>query len=277
MRVDDRRGELWPMDRFGRAMNAGDRTALTPLGRRVARTIADGYRDRLGASLHSVYLSGAFARGRVGPVKAFGVLRMTASPMATAWLEEVAGAVRARWPGVGRPDLTLHAWREVFPPGDSFSPTRFQLGVNSVCLVGRDLARLVAPQRLNIPAANSWIVQVRERVDGAFSRIDLASREEDVARTCAEISRFLLAAGFALVMPHEGVYTEDHDLHRDFIVLNHPERREDVDLAHRFATEPTSSAAEVMDLLEGFGRWLMIASDHWLDRNNPQRLAALPA
>jgi hypothetical protein len=277
MRVDDRRGELWPMDRFGRAMNAGDRTALTPLGRRVARSIADGYRDRLGSSLHSVYLSGAFSRGRVGPVRAFGVLRMTASPMAVAWLEEVSGTVRARWPGVGRPELTLHAWRDVFPAGDAFSPTRFQLGVNSVCLVGRDLARLVAPQRLNIPAANAWIVAVRERVEGALARVDLASREDEVARVCAETSRFLLAAGFALVMPHEGVYTEDPDLQRDFIALNHPERRQDADLAHRYAIEPTSSAAEVIDMLESFGRWLTITSDAWLDRNNPQRLAALPA
>jgi hypothetical protein len=277
MRVDDRRGELWPMDRFGRAMNAGDRTALTPLGRRVARSIADGYRDRLGSSLHSVYLSGAFARGRVGPVRAFGVLRMTASPMAVAWLEEVSGSVRARWPGVGRPELSLHAWREVFPAGDAFSPTRFQLGVNSVCLVGRDLARLVAPQRLNIPAANSWIVAARERVEGALARVDLAAREEEVAQVCAETARFLLAAGFALVMPHEGVFTEDPDLQRDFIVLNHPERRQDADLVHRFANEPTSSAADVIDMLEGYGRWLTTTSDAWLDRNNPQRLAALPA
>lgn len=277
MRVDDRGGELWPMDRFGRAMNAGDRTALTPLGRRVARSIADGYRDRLGSSLHSVYLSGPLARGRMGPVSAFGVLRMTASPMATAWLEEVAGAVRARWPGVGRPELSLHAWREVFPSGDAFSPTRFQLGVNSVCLVGRDLARLVAPQRLNIPAANAWIVQVRERVESALASLDIASREDDTARLCAEISRFLLSAGFALVMPHEGVYTEDPDLQRDFIVLNHPERREAADLACRYAVEPVTSAAEAIDFLETFGRSLASESEAWLDRHNPQRLAALPA
>lgn len=277
MRVDDRRGELWPMDRFGRAMNAGDRTALTPLGRRVARSIADGYRDRLGASLHSVYLTGAFARGRSGPVKAFGVLRMTASPTATAWLDDVAASVRTRWPGVGRPELNLHAWRDVFPAGDAFSPTRFQLGVNSVCLVGRDLARLVAPQRLNVPSANSWIVQVRERVEGALNRIEFAEREDDISRTAAEVSRFLLSAGFALVMPHEGVFTEDPDLQRDFIVLNYPERQAEADLACRLATDPTSTTDELIELIETFGRWLSGQSDDWLDRNNPQRLAALPA
>lgn len=277
MRVDDRRGELWPMDRFGRAMNAGDRTALTPLGRRVARSIADGYRDRLGSSLHSVYLTGAFSRGRSGPVRAFGVLRMTASPMPTAWLDEVAASIRTRWPGVGRPDLSLHAWREVFPAGDAFSPARFQLGVNSVCLVGRDLARLVAPQRLNIPAANAWIVQVRERVDGTLNRIAQIEREDDVARATADLARFLLSAGFALAMPHEGVFTEDPDLQRDFIALNYPERQTEADLACRLTSEPASSSEELLELLEGLGRWLSNESEDWLDRNNPQRLAALPA
>jgi hypothetical protein len=277
MRVEDRRGELWPMDRFGRAMNAGDRTILTPLGRRIARAVADGYRDRLGSSLHSVYLTGAYARGRMGPVRAFGVLRMTASPMAVAWLEDVAHQVRTRWPGVSAPELTLHAWREVFPAGDAFSSMRFQLGVNSVCLVGRDLARLVAPQRLNTPAANAWIVQARDRVEGAFARIENAAGHDEIARICGESARFMLAAAFALVMPHEGVYTEDPDLQRDFIALNHPEMQDLADQACRLAMDPVTSANEIIALLDSFGRWLSDESDAWLDRHNPQRIAALPA
>jgi hypothetical protein len=265
------------MDRFGRAMNAGDRAAMTPLARRVARAIGDSCRERLGSSLHSVYLTGPAARGRPGPIRAFAVLRMTASTVGLAWLEETAGAIRARWPGVGHPELKLYAWREVFPAADAFSPARFQLGVNSVCLVGRDLARLVAPQRLNVSAANSWIVQVRERVAGALSRIDLASSEEEVALVSSDISRFLLNAGFALVMPHEGVYTEDPDLQRDFIALNFPDRSDEVELAYQFIVEPTRSAAELIHLIDSLGSWLSHECDAWLDRHNPQRLAALPA
>lgn len=265
------------MDRFGRAVNAGDRAAMTPVARRVARAIADSYRERLGSTLHSVYLSGAAARGLSGPVRAFGVQRMTAGAMSAAWLDDVAQAIRARWPGVGRPELKLYSWRDVFPNGDAFSSARFQLGVNSVCLVGRDLARLVAPQRMSNSAANAWIVQVRERVNATVSRVDLLSSEDAIERESAEVARFLLAAGFALVMPHEGVYTEDADLHRDFIALNVPERTEDAALAYRLTYEPTRSASELLQLLESFGGWLADACDDWLDRHNPQRLDALPA
>jgi hypothetical protein len=273
----ERHGELWPMDRYGRATNVGDRAALTPLGRRVARAVADCYRNRLGSCLHSVYLTGPYARGRSGPVKAFGVLRMTASAPSLAWLDEAAAIVRARWPGVGRPELSLYTWREVFPAGDDFSPARFQLAVNSVCLVGRDLARLVAPQRLNISAANAWIVQVRDRVNAARTQIALALRDEDVAHECADIARFLLGAGFAMAMPHEGVYTEDPDLQRDFIALNYPERAAEAALACRYTAEPTRSAAEVRALITDFGEWVADMSETWLDRHNPQRRAALPA
>jgi len=265
------------MDRFGRAVNAGDRATLTPVGRRVARAIADSYRERLGSSLHSVYLTGPSARGRAGPVRAFGVLRMTASTVGMNWLDEAATSVRVRWPGVGRPELKLYTWRDVFPAGDAFSPQRFQLGVNSVCLVGRDLARLVAPQRLNAASANAWIVQTRARMHSALSRLDLTTDEDEVARLSSDIGRFLLAVGFALVMPHEGVYTEDPDLHRDFLALNHPNRAEDAALAYQFTYEPTHSAAELIQFVESFGSWLGAECDDWLDRNNPQRLAALPA
>ena len=265
------------MDRFGRATNVGDRTAMTPLGRRVARLIADGFRERLGSSLHSVYLTGPTARGRSGPVSAFGVLRMTSSTMSCSWFDAVADSVAARWPSVERPTLDLHTWRDVFPAGDAFSTPRFQLGVNSVCLVGRDLARLVAPQRLNVPAANAWIVQIRERVDAAFARIENTEDGEDIAMEARDLARFLLAAGYALVMPHEGVYTEDADLQRDFITLNHPEHDADAQLAFQYTVEPTGSAAELVNFLDRFGGWLSRESDLWLDKHNPQRLVALPA
>lgn len=272
------KGELWPLDRFGRAQNAADKTRLTPLVRRVSRAIAEAYRARLGPSLHSVYLLGPSARGRSGAIEALGLLRMTADEHGSAaWLEETSGAIRARWPAAGRPELTLAAWRDVFPEDDIFSLLRFRLGVNSLCLAGRDVGRLVRPQRLSVAASNAWIVGARERVAAAAGRIELAAREDDVRRESRSLGRDLLATAFALVMAHEGVYTEDPDLQRDFVALNFPEREADADLAFKLAQTPSEIASEVMTLLEGFGRWLVVACDAWLDKNNPHRLATLPA
>lgn len=265
------------MDRFGRVLNVGDRDVMTPLGRRVARALSEAYRARLGAALHSVYLTGAASRGRSGPIEAVGVLRMTASCVGRGWLEEVAGSVRARWPGAGRPALQLLDWRHVFPDDETFSPTRFRLGVNSVCLTGRDVTRTIPPQRLSVSASNAWIVHTRERLAESRARIDLVSKDEDIKREAFEVGRFLLSAGFAMVMAHEGVYTEDADLQRDFLMLNHPERENEIWTAYEFAVAPSPSAGEVLRLLDGYGRWFEAECDGWLDRHNPQRAATLPA
>lgn len=265
------------MDRFGRVENAADRGRLAPLARRVARAISEAFRTRFGAALHSVYLTGAATRGRPGPIEGFGVLRMTATAVGPAWLEQASGAIRARWPAAGSPELALHTWRDVFPEGDAFSQPRFRIAVNSLCLAGRDLTRLIAPQRLSAPAANAWIVGVRERLAQASAAVTLAARDEDVKAQARIIGRYLLTAGFALVMPHEGVYSEDPDLQRDFIALNYPERAGDLALVYKLAVEPSAAPSEIAQVVEGYGRWFAAECDGWLDRNNPQRLASLPA
>lgn len=271
------RGELWPQDKFGRVENAADRARVPALARRVSRAVAEAYRTRLGEMLHSVYLTGPAARGREGPVEAFGVLRMTSTPIGEAWLDETAGVIRARWPAAGLPKLELYRWREVFPDGDAFSPARFRIGVNSVCLYGRDLGRALAPQKLSVAATNAWLVTVRERLGKVQHRLELGAREDEVAREAAQAARFLLTAGFALVMPHEAVYTEDPELQREFIAMNFPERADDVRALYALYEVPPREADVALPVLERYGRWFLAECDRWLDRHNPQRLQALPA
>lgn len=271
-------GEIWPVDQLGRVVNAAKRSRLTPLTRRVSRAVADAYRTRFGDNLHSVYLTGPTARGRPGPVEALGVLRMTAACAGgPARLEEAAGAIRARWPSAGRPSLALLDWRDVFPEDDAFSHLRFRIGVNSLCLAGRDISKRLAPQRLSVAAANAWIVTARDRIADAERRVDLAAREEDLREWSRSIARELLAIGFALVMHHESVYTEDPDLQREFIRINHPSQEGDLNHAFRLADEATDEPSELLHLLSGYGRWLVIECDRWLDQHNPHRLSALPA
>ncbi len=274
--MSDQPGEIWPMDRQGRAKNAAGRTQLRPAVRRAASVIAQAYHDRLAEDLHSVYLTGPAARGRLGPLRAFGVLRLTALPHGEAWLGAIGGAIRARWPNAGQPELSLLPWRAVFPPDDTFSLPRFQIGVNSLCIAGRDLGRSIAPQRPSIAAANAWVIEIAPRLADVSARLTLSAPEDDVAREAEALGRFLLEAGFALIMSHEGVYTEDLDLQRDLFALNYPERTSDIERAHDFAMDPPSIAADVIHLVDGFGRWMTAEGERWLDKHNPSRVPALP-
>ena len=275
--VAEKRGELWPADQTGRVMNAGCRKAMTPLARRVARAIAESYRTHMGGALHSVYLTGPAARGRPGPIEAFGVLRKTATPLSTDWLEDTTAAINARWPAAGVPELTQLNWEELFPADGSFSEPAFRIGVTSVCLAGKDLSGAVQPQRLSVSAANAWIIRTRDHLEQLADEVTQARDEHEVRHAARRAGRYLLSAGFALVLVNEAVYTEDPDLQRDFIVLNEPERAPEADTAFDLIVEPTSSAVELMALLHTFGGWIAAKSEAWLDQHNPQRLGALPA
>lgn len=275
--VPDQPGEIWPMDRQGRAKNAAGRTQLRPAARRAAGLAAQAYLDRLDDEVHSVYLTGPAARGRMGPFRAFGVLRLTAAPHGEAWLQSVAGAIRSRWPNAGIPELSLLPWRDVFPADDTFSLARFRIGVNSLCIAGRDLGRSVAPQHPSTAAANAWIISAASRVADAEARLTLAGPDTDIAHEAESLARFLLETGFALVMSHEGVYTEDLDLQRDLFSLNYPELADAAELAHEFCICPPTNAVDALKLVQDLGRWMIGEADRWLDTYNPARVHALPA
>lgn len=268
-------GEIWPMDRYGRAKNAAGRAQLRPVVRRAAGAVAQSYYEHLGEDLHSVYLTGPAARGRPGPLAAFGVMRLPAPAPETAWLAGVSGAVAARWPRAGAPELTIEPWTSVFPADDRFSLVRFRLGVNALCIFGRDLSHGVAPQRPSVAAANAWIAAAGANLTEISDAVSLTAAEDDLRRLAQRLGRLLLETGFALVMTHEGVYTEDLDLQRDLFALNYPSRAEDAAFAHEFAANPPASAPAILELLDGFGRWLTAEADMWLDEHNPARMSAL--
>lgn len=278
-------GALWPLDRYGRARNAGDRRRISAEARSAAAWVTELLQDRLGPDLHSVYLTGDGARGRPGPLAFLALRRMAAGAVknpASAddpeplWLAEAVEALQARSGDVGPASLHVREWRDVFPPGQVFSVDRFRLGVASVCIHGRDVTRHIAPQRLSHAAANAWIIQTRKRIDAAAGRLALASQADDVRREARLLGRFLCAAAFALVMPAEGVYTEDPDVQRDLFALNHPRQAREIGRACAFIRRPPDAAYELLHLLDGFGRWLTAECDAWLDAHNPSRRIALP-
>ncbi len=286
------RGELWPLDRYGRAQNAGDLNRVSAAARDAALWTAQVCSTQLGVDLHSVYIVGSAARGRPGPFEMTALLRMTAKEHARGlvlasgdhdreaapplWLAAAADALEARFGDQEPVTLGLKPWRDVFPAGQVFSADRFRLGVSSACVYGRDLTRHIAPQRLSAAVSNHAIFPARRRIAEAAGRLALSDEETHVRREARMISRFMLSAAFALVMPFEGVYTEDLDLQRDLFALSYPARAADAATAAAFARCPPGSAFELLQLLDGFGRWLTAEADRWLDAHNPQRRAVLP-
>jgi hypothetical protein len=112
----------------------------------------------------------------------------------------------------------------------------------------------------------------------AAGRISAAANGPDRIRAAAiDAGHAVLAAGFALVMEREQIYTEDLDLRRDLFTLNHPGRTRDMTEAFAMATKPTSEAIKALTFIDSACRWLTPMTDAWLNANNPQRAERLRA
>jgi len=274
------RGEFWPQDHWGRVTNAAiAREQIAQPALEAAEEAADVALERFGDRLHSVYLSGPAARGRPGGAAFFVLLRLGASDLRSneSWESAVASQLRRRHPRVGRVAVAVFNWKDVFTTDGAFSPARFRLAVNSVCVAGRNMTRMLAPQRIDSAAMNGDILGFRPRMLNAAGRLAAARSPDRVRAAAMDSGHAVLAAAFALVMEREQIYTEDLDLRRDLFTLNYPGRTRDLSEAYAMATRPSPDAMKALVFIDNACRWLTPMTDAWLNANNPQRTERLKA
>jgi hypothetical protein len=274
------RGQFWPQDHWGRVTNAAiAREHIVQPALEAADEAADAALERFGDHLHSVYLSGPAARGRPGGAAFFILLRLGASHLqnSESWETAVAAQLRRRHPRVGRIAVAVFNWKDVFTTDGAFSPARFRLAVNSVCVAGRNMTRMLAPQRLDTASMNGDILGFRPRMLNAAGRLAAARSPDRVRAAAMDAGHAVLAAAFALVMEREQIYTEDLDLRRDLFTLNYPARQREMAEAHTMATRPSPDAMKALVFIDAACKWLTPLTDAWLNANNPQRAERLKA
>src|SRR5262245_24404145 len=278
------RGEFWPQDHWGRGTNAAiAREQIARPALEAAEEAAHMALERFGDRLHSVYISGPAARGRPGGAAFFILLRLGASLSGPdlraneSWEAAAAAQLRRRHPRVGRMMVAVFNWKDVFTTDGAFSPARFRLAVNSVCVAGRNMTRMLAPQRLDAAAMNGDILGFRPRMLNAAGRLAAANSPDRVRAAAMDAGHAVLAAAFALVMDREQIYTEDLDLRRDLFTLNYPGRIKDLAEAYAMATRPSPDAMKALVFIDSACRWMTPMTDAWLNANNPQRAERLKA
>jgi hypothetical protein len=277
------RGQFWPQDHWGRVTNAAlPREAVARAASEAAEEAADLALERFGEHLHSVYLSGAAARGRPGGAAFIILLRLGAQGAAEprvreAWEHAAAAQLRRRHPALGRMSVSVVDWKDVFTTDGAFSPARFRLAVNAVCIAGRNMTRMLAPQKLDAAAVNGDILAFRTRMLAAAQRITAARTQERVRAAAADAACAVIAAGFALVLEREQVYTEDLDLRRDLFILNYPKRATRMREAWQMTVRPATDPIKALSFIDDACRWMTPLTDAWLNANNPQRADRLRA
>lgn len=274
----NRLSDIWPTDPWGRIVNGSVAANELPID---VLTMCEGAADiahqRFDRDLHSVYLTGEVARNLGHEPEIIVVLRQTTKPVGLDLFAAAAGLrLQKQFPQFGACKFHVYCWEEIFPADGRFSWPRFRIGVNSVSIAGRDLKRLIAPQKLTIAAANTHICGVREYLNKLIHRLRAISTESRVHATSRQFARTALDAAFAIVMTDEQVYTQDPETMASFAGLTFTENRACLAALVRLSRTGTLSGLEALAIANDTMRWLPDASDQWLDKYNPMRDEALP-
>ena len=268
---------LWPQDPWGRILNGAlKRTELRAEILDISQTAVDLALERFEDALHSVYLSGNLARD-VGQEAIFiVVLRYTRTAIGLdLFCAAAALRVQKLHPELVGCTFEVYGWDDIFPADGRFSHPRFRIGVNSIAIGGRDLKRLIAPQKLTPAAANASIVGLSGKLRAMMHRLKAVSTEARVRATSRQFAQISLNGAFASIMSTEQVYSEDLETMATYISLGLPEHRQLLTTLVQLARYGTSSSLEAISIAEQILSWLPGLADAWLDQNNPARDAAL--
>lgn len=265
--------QIWPQDPWGRVLNGAlDLHTLPPEDLDAAQTAADIALERFGDDLHSVYLSGGMARG-VNRDAVFIIILRHLRRAVGLDLFCAAAALRVQKLH-GELDscaVEVFGWDEIFPANGCYSHPRFRLGVNSVAIAGRDLKRLIAPQKLTAAAANAFIVGMNAKLRSLQHRLKAVSTETRVRATSRQFAQTALAGAFACVMENEQVYSEDFATMAKYVGLVLPDVENSLQLLVRLSGTGTTSSLEALAIADDVMSWLPDFAETWLDLNNPER------
>lgn len=264
---------IWPQDPWGRVLNGAlDAEDLPAESLDIAQTAADIAIERFGDALHSVYLSGSMARDLNDDAAFIIVLRHLRKAVGLdLFCAAAALRVQKLHDVVDACSFEVFSWDDVFPADGSFSHPRFRLGVNSIAIAGRDLKRLIAPQKLTPAAANSSIVGLTKKLRGLQHRLKAVSTENRVRATSRQFAQIALSGAFACVMANEQVYTEDFETMARYVALSLPDSEVSLDLLAKLCEQGTSSSLEALAISDDVMNWLPAFAENWLDANNPHR------
>ena len=271
------RGEFWRQDHMGRILNAAvDRCELDLAWSCLAERACDLAHERFEHSIHSLYLTGPAARNRPGGASFVVVLRPSSDASgAVNWAHAAAAELRKEAPNNQPINITVLKWRDIFMQRGRHSPARFRLAVNSICIGGRSLIRMMPAPVLSEAVANTHIVALDGRLSRAKAKTLTANTRQRVRALSAQIGHDVISAGYATVMTTEQVYTEDLDLRRDLFILHHPELKDEIQRAYDMAALPSGDPVPVRNFIKDAMCWMSPIATAWLNTYNPERAELL--
>ena len=125
----------------------------------------------------------------------------------------------------------------------------FWIKVICVCVWGPDLGSRLPRFKPSWELALGLNDDVGQFVDAMIAKVERAPPGE-MPNRCRCIGRKLIRSAFCLVMPVERIWTDDISLSAHLFAKHYPGQRDNIAKAARWATNPTGTREEALELLQ---------------------------
>ncbi|MCB9809177.1 nucleotidyltransferase domain-containing protein [Candidatus Nomurabacteria bacterium] len=217
----------------------------------------DLVRKHYGANTHSIYVRGSVAKGKaIDGVSDFDAMIVVNeyedNETRKIWLQEVQEKLLSTVPFVTKIEMGTYTPQDILS-----SPDRVLLKLQSLCVYGSDLRAAIEPLR---PGAQT-IVHAHH-LERAFKKTYQKFAEknispEDVQKWCTWIMKRMLRVGHEIVAERSQRFTRELYTCWEGFSKYYPQKKDDMYHVLELAIYPTERKEEVLDVLDGIGKWLI--------------------
>jgi hypothetical protein len=220
----------------------------------VVDDMREVFSSYIGLQLHSVYIYGEFAKGKTikGPTD-FWVIIVTNDEIIIPWLEEYRQYLVGKYPVASKLIFKLETLEKV-AYSDSY---KFSIKHEYVCIQGNNLANKIEKYRPG-PKICFKSVRFEEAVPLWYNYI-MANLTDTalIKKASLLICNLMLHAGMEICMEKEKKYTKDIYTCYKVFSKYYPNKESYMRQAFNWVQEPTGDAAELLELMNVLGKWIM--------------------
>jgi uncharacterized protein len=214
-------------------------------------------RERLGESIHSIYIRGPIASGTAeeGRAELGGVVVLSdEAALEGASARAIEDVLIDSHRSLGGAEVLVAPTSGVLAES-GLNNTAFLIATQSLCVHGADLK----PQLPSF-GFGPWVFEhapvLAAEIERVLRELTAAQSPEAVRRTCQRIMRRIVRTGYEAVIASERGYTRDLYPCFEAFRRHHADRADEMWRALEFAVEPTDNKEVITELCEGLGMWV---------------------
>ena len=259
---------FWPQDNEDYLLNDASWDKIPSVYLPLIEDIKSTYIKYVADKVYGIYIFGSVPRGiakqGLSDIDCMAVLK---SKVNTEWAYGESMRIMSTYPIISSIVFDFALINEVIET-KYFSWPAFLLSIGGLCIQGKDIIPSLPRFKPRVEICNSELIQLKENIDEAIQEIKKSDSVEKVKYWCRRITKNMLRDGFFLHMVKDNRFTSDVDLCYQEFAKHYPHHAAEMARALEFSKNPSSHKTEIIDFLNGFGRWLVAEADKWLGIQN---------